>query len=135
MMSVSERNMKIIIEDRDAFEKVEIEADSLLIEVVYANLVSNAIKYGRRGGEISLGFKEKEKIFIFNVRNEGEGIPQNKLEEIFGKFVRLDKKSPLKGSGLGLYNTREIVERHGGEIWAESEERKGANFIFALPKD
>ena len=106
-----------------------------MIEVVYANLVSNAIKYGSKGSEISLGFRGNGKSFIFNVRNEGEGIPQNKLEEIFGKFIRLHKKSPLKGSGLGLYNTREIIERHGGKIWAESKEGEWANFIFTLPKD
>jgi len=135
MMSASEKRMKITIEDRDAFEKLEIEADSILIEVVYANLVSNAIKYGRKGSEISLGFRKNGKSFIFSVRNEGEGIPPDKLEDIFGKFVRLDKKSPLKGSGLGLYNTREIIERHGGKIWAESEEGKWANFIFTLPQN
>jgi PAS domain S-box-containing protein len=133
MMNTKEKNMKIIIENQEAFKKVQIEADSLLIDVVYTNLVSNAIKYGRRGGKISLGFKKKEKSFIFNVRNEGKGINKNKLEEVFGKFVRLDEKSPLKGSGLGLYNTKGIIERHGGKIWVESEEGKWVNFIFTLP--
>jgi len=128
--------MRFNIENQEDFEKLEIMADSLLIEVVYANLVTNAIKYGKEGGEISLGFKENEKSLIFNVKNEGDGIPQDKLEVIFKKFVRLvDEKSPLKGSGLGLYNTKKITEIHDGRIWAESEEGKWVNFIFALPKD
>ncbi len=135
MMSANEKKMKITIENQKAFEKVEIEADSLLIDVVYTNLVSNAIKYGREGGGISLGFNENEKSFTFNVRNEGKGIPQKKLKTVFGKFMRLDEKSPLKGSGLGLYNTKAVIERHGGKIWAESEEGKWANFIFTLPKN
>lgn len=135
MMNVNEKKMKISIENKKAFEKVEIEADPLLMDVVYTNLVTNAIKYGRGGGEISLGFKENEKGFIFNVRNQGEGIPQNKLEAVFEKFMRLDEKSPLKGSGLGLYNTKAVIERHGGKIWAESEQGKWANFTFTLPKN
>jgi len=135
MMNANEKKMKITIENKKAFEKVEIEADPLLIDVVYTNLVTNAIKYGREGGKISLGFEENEKSFTFNVRNEGEGIPQNKLEAVFAKFMRLDEKSPLKGSGLGLYNSKGVIEKHGGEIWAESEQGKWANFIFTLPKD
>ena len=134
-MNANEKRMKITIENKKAFEMVEIEADPLLLDVVYTNLVSNAIKYGREGGEISLGFKENEKGFSFNVRNEGEGIPQNKLETVFEKFMRLDEKSPLRGSGLGLYNTREVIVRHGGKIWAESEQGKWVKFIFTLPKN
>jgi PAS domain S-box-containing protein len=134
MMGVNEKKMTITLENREAFERVEIEADPLLMETVYANLLSNAIKYGRVGGEISLGFKEGEHGFTFYVRNQGDGIPPDKLEAVFGKFTRLHEDYPLKGSGLGLYNTKEIIERHGGRIWAESEEGKWANFLFVLPK-
>jgi len=134
-MNANEKGMKISVENRKGFERVEIEADPLLLDVVYTNLVSNALKYGREGGEISLGFKENEKGFTLSVRNEGEGIPQNKLEAVFEKFMRLDEKSPLRGSGLGLYNTREVIVRHGGKIWAESEQGKWVKFIFTLPKN
>ncbi|MDX1778348.1 MAG: ATP-binding protein, partial [Thermodesulfobacteriota bacterium] len=79
---------------------------------------------------------EKEECYRFNVKNEGPGIPEDKLAAVFEKFVRIDYKELGKqlGTGLGLYNTKEIIEKHGGTIWAESEEGKWANFIFEIPK-
>jgi signal transduction histidine kinase len=134
MMRANEKKMTITLENREAFEGLVIEADPVLMETVYANLLSNAIKYGRQEGDISLGFREAKQDWSFYVRNEGDGISEDKLQTVFGKFTRLQETHQLKGSGLGLYNTKEIIERHGGRIWAESEEGKWVNFVFTLPK-
>ena len=134
-MRLEEKGMHLRIENESRFREIEVEADPVLIMVVYTNLISNAIRYGKTGGEITIGYWEDEKNYYFYVKNEGKGIPKDKLSVIFEKFVRLEEETQIKGSGLGLYNTKEIIERHGGKIWAESEEGKWANFIFTLPKE
>ena len=134
---LSIKQMQVVIEERGKLEKMEITADPILMRIVFSNLVTNAIKYGRTGGIINLGFQEQDDTRRFHVKNEGPGIPKDKLMTIFDKFVRIDIKELGKqmGTGLGLYNTKEIIEKHGGKIWAESEEGKWADFIFVLPKD
>lgn len=130
------RDISFTIENEGKFEGVEVYADPVMLRIVYNNLVTNAIKYGARGKQISFGVKDGGEFYRFNVKNEGEGIPQDKLEAIFEKFVRIEGKSKSKewGTGLGLYNAREIIKKHGGRIWAESVEGKWANIIFTLPK-
>ena len=130
------KNMKIEIEGKDRLEQLSLTADPILMRIVFSNLITNAIKYGISGGMITLGFQEKEGCYRFYVKNEGPGIPENKLAAVFEKFVRIDYKELGKqlGTGLGLYNTKEIIEKHGGTIWAESEEGKWANFIFEIPR-
>ena len=134
---LSIKQMQVVIEERGKLETMEITADPILMRIVFSNLVTNAIKYGRAGGIINLGFQEQDDTRRFHVKNEGPGIPKDKLMTIFDKFVRIDIKELGKqmGTGLGLYNTKEIIEKHGGKIWAESEEGKWADFIFVLPKD
>ena len=134
---LSIKNMKVVIEERGKLEKLSITADPILMRIVFSNLITNAIKYGKTGGIINLGFQEQDDTRRFHVKNEGPGIPKYKLETIFDKFVRIDIKELGKqmGTGLGLYNTKEIIEKHGGKVWAESEEGKWADFIFVLPKD
>ena len=135
---LSIKKMRVVIEEREQLEKLEITADPILMRIVFSNLITNAIKYGKTGGEINLGLQEQNAYsYRFHVKNEGPGIPRDKLEIIFGKFVRIDIKELGKqlGTGLGLYNTKEIIEKHGGKIWAESEEGEWADFIFILPKE
>jgi len=130
------KNMKIDFEGREKIEQLTVTADPILMRIVFSNLITNAIKYSITGGKITLGFREKNGCYRFNVKNEGPGIPENKLTLVFEKFVRIDYKELGKqlGTGLGLYNTKEIIEKHGGTIWAESEEGKWADFIFEIPK-
>jgi signal transduction histidine kinase len=129
--------MKVEIEERDALQELQITADPILMRIVFSNLLTNAIKYGRAGGMIHIGYREDSDRYRFHVKNEGPGVPQDKLKTVFEKFVRIDYKELGKqlGTGLGLYNTKEIIEKHGGTIWAESEEGKGADFIFEIPKE
>ena len=131
------RKMEVILENEEAFRKVEAVADPVLLRVVFSNLIGNAIKYGREGAKIWCGFREEPADFLFYVKNEGQGIPADKLARVFEKFARLDGELERKqrGTGLGLFNAKEIVEKHGGKIWAESAEGKWANFLFTIPKD
>jgi len=134
--TLESRRMTVKIENEEAFRRVEIEADPVLLRIVFSNLIGNAIKYGREGGTIWCGFREEPGEFRFYVKNEGRGIPKEQLTKVFEKFSRLtgDLERRRGGTGLGLFNAKEIVERHGGRIWAESQEGEWANFIFTIPK-
>ncbi|MCK4379428.1 MAG: ATP-binding protein, partial [Deltaproteobacteria bacterium] len=104
--------------------------------IVFSNLFNNAIKYGSSEGKIIYGVEIQEKGLRFHVWNEGPGIAEDKINQVFRRFQRLkDKNIPeQKGIGLGLYNVKEIVELHGGKIWVESEYGKWVDFIFWLPE-
>jgi signal transduction histidine kinase len=117
-------------------EDLEVYADNTLLRVVYDNLISNAVKYGREGGRIELDARSGEDQHTLSVFNEGRGISPEQKPKLFKKFSRLDSPeySKEKGTGLGLYICREIVAEHGGEIWAESEEGEWVRFSFTLPK-
>jgi two-component system NtrC family sensor kinase len=131
------KKMRLIIENEADLRELELYADPTLMRIVFSNLITNAIKYGFEGGTITVGHDEDAGAYRFHVRNEGYGIPRDKREVIFDKFVRLDMKELGRqvGTGLGLYNTKEIVEKHGGRIWAESDQGKWADFFFILPRD
>jgi two-component system NtrC family sensor kinase len=113
-----------------------VKADPDLLKIIMENLLSNAIKYGREGGEIRITADEDEENWRISVWNEGEGIPERELPRLFSKFTRLKTESSKKGrgSGLGLFITKEMVEKQGGKIWAESEFGRWAMFSFILPK-
>jgi two-component system phosphate regulon sensor histidine kinase PhoR len=110
--------------------------DSNRIDQVLANLVDNAIKYGRVQGKVVVGGKkiDGEKIEIY-VRDDGPGIPQESLDRVFERFYRVDKARSRDqgGTGLGLSIVKHIVQAHGGKVWVESELGKGATFYFTLP--
>jgi len=112
-----------------------VNADPTLIRIVYDDLLSNAVKYGREGGTILLEAEESDDGVTLNVRNDGEGIPAEKKSQLFQRFSRLDTPSATgkKGTGLGLYICKEIVEKHGGKIWADSKSGEWVKFSFTLP--
>ncbi|MGE5254881.1 MAG: sensor histidine kinase, partial [Planctomycetaceae bacterium] len=130
------RRMKVVLENEEAFRRVKEEADPVLLRIVFSNLIGNAIKYGREGGTIWAGFREEPTDLLFYIRNEGRGIPADKVNVVFDKFARLEGELERRrsGTGLGLFNAKQIIEKHGGRIWAESEEGKWAQFLFTLPK-
>jgi two-component system NtrC family sensor kinase len=130
--SLEEREMHLV--DRLP-EDLEVYADSDLLRVVYDNLLSNAIKYGEEGGTIALDASLGEDEVTLSVYNEGQGIPPEQMPRLFKKFSRLDSPeyAKEKGTGLGLFICREIVEEHGGQIWADSEEGEWVRFSFTLP--
>jgi two-component system NtrC family sensor kinase len=113
-----------------------VNADRDLLRIVYDNLIANAIKYGREGGRIVIAGESEQAIERLSVFNEGSGIAQDKLGLLFQKFSRLPNPeyAGKKGTGLGLYICHEIIEKHGGKIWAESEVGKWTRFVFTLPR-
>jgi two-component system NtrC family sensor kinase len=130
------RRMEVILDNGESLRRVEGEADPVLLRIVFDNLIGNAVKYGKEGGKVWIGFREDPEELLFYVKNEGRGIPPDKLNLVFDKFARLEGELERRrrGTGLGLFNAKQIVEKHGGRIWAESEEGKYANFLFTLPR-
>ena len=131
------RKIAVVLENEETFRKLEALADPVLLRIVFSNLIGNALKYGREGGRIWCGMRDEPEEWLFYIKNEGRGIPADKLAVVFEKFARLEGELERhsRGTGLGLLNARVIVEKHGGRIWAESEEGAWANFLFTLPKE
>ncbi|MBN1558276.1 MAG: cache domain-containing protein [Lentisphaerae bacterium] len=130
---LEERGMRV---DNRIGADVTVHADGNMIREVFENLLSNALKYGRAGGAIELTAEPRDGFVEFCVRNEGDGIPPDKMDRLFTKFSRLEdagKAGAGKGTGLGLFITRHVVEAHGGTIRAESEYGRWAAFRFTLP--
>jgi len=105
------------------------------IKLVIQNLLENAIRYTKSGGEILVSLRHLKKEIEFSVRDTGIGIPKNQQARVFTKFFRAANviRMETEGSGLGLFITKNIIEAHGGKIWFESEEGKGTTFYFTLP--
>jgi two-component system sensor histidine kinase VicK len=103
------------------------------------NLLENAIRYNIDNGEVFVRVDHVEgKPFVqVSVRDTGIGIPPEAIDKLFKKFFRADNatQSQTEGSGLGLYISKNIVNAHGGELWAESELGRGTIMRFTLPTD
>ena len=110
-----------------------VNADEPRIEQVLVNLIHNAVKFTRPGGEIVLLAEAGKGVVRFAVKDTGAGIPAEDVPRIFERFYRVDKSRAGGGTGLGLSISRHIIESHGGEIWVESVEGKGSVFFFTLP--
>ncbi len=112
-----------------------VTADRSKLKRVLDNLISNAIKYGRPGGEIILAAEEYEKGLVIQVSDNGKGISTQALHHVFDSFFRADsaRSSSVPGSGLGLAICRSIVDSHHGKIWLTSEEGEGTRAFIYLP--
>jgi two-component system NtrC family sensor kinase len=116
---------------------VVLHADVNMVREVFENLIGNAIKYGRDGGALEISARPLDGFVEFVVRNEGDGIPPDKIGNLFQKFSRIestDRDRAKRGTGLGLFITKNIVEAHGGRICAESRIGEWTEFIFTLPR-
>jgi two-component system phosphate regulon sensor histidine kinase PhoR len=110
-----------------------VNIDLQRLEQVLVNLIHNAVKFTRAGGEIVLLAEKGIGEVRFAVRDTGIGIPEEDVSRIFERFYRVDKSRAGSGTGLGLSIAKHIVEAHGGKIWAESVERQGSTFYFTIP--
>ncbi|HET7186680.1 MAG TPA: PAS domain-containing sensor histidine kinase, partial [Gemmatimonadaceae bacterium] len=113
---------------------VELWVDAARIEQVVTNLIGNAANFAPTASTITLTARDEEDQVRITVRDEGPGIPADKLESIFEPFVKVDGgETKERGAGLGLFLCRAIVTQHGGRIWAESSP-KGTTVSFTIPK-
>ena len=115
---------------------IQLKGSPSLLEIVYRNLFGNALKYRHPNGKIAYGVVEQTDCYIFNVWNEGPGVSPDQATKIFDKFYRVHDETTRekRGTGLGLYNIRKIIEAHGGRIWCETKPGEWINFLFSLPK-
>jgi signal transduction histidine kinase len=114
----------------------DLSIDLEKIRVVLQNLVENAIKYTDKGGRIVISVSKNDNDMVeVRVKDTGIGIPQSEQEKIFEKFYRATNAKTIHavGTGLGLFTTKAIIERHGGAMWFESIEGEGTTFFFTLP--
>jgi signal transduction histidine kinase len=112
-----------------------IEIDVDMIRRVTINLLENAIKYTRSGGQVSIKAEVQSGEIVVSVQDNGPGISVQNQQRLFEKFSRIHHEGRPKGLGLGLAFCRLAVNAHGGKIWLESEEGQGSTFIFSLPLD
>jgi len=129
---LAEKGMQV---ETDLPDDLITQADPSLLQTVYENLLTNATKYGRSGGQIKVWGKRLNGMLEMHVWNEGQGVAPDELDLLFGKFCRLaPPEQQERGTGLGLFIDREIVRKHGGEIRAESKFGEWIDFIFTLPR-
>lgn len=131
--SVGMRGITIKIEGRE--NPFKIVADGQKIRSVIQNLLDNATKYIPNAGEISIKIEKDEKQAKFTIKDSGIGIPSRAHEKIFTLFYRAPNATQTEtdGSGAGLYLSKKIIKKHGGDMWFESEEGKGTTFYFTIP--
>jgi signal transduction histidine kinase len=114
----------------------KVRGDPDKVRQILINLLSNAIKFTPEGGHILLECEEDDQMVRIVVRDDGAGIPPDKLDAIFEPFVQVsrDYASPQQGTGLGLSISRELARRMGGDLTVSSEYRKGSRFTLSLPR-
>jgi signal transduction histidine kinase len=129
-------NQHTIEVDVDDAADAAVRGDRDHREQVLDNLVTNAIKFSPDGGTIRVGVHCDGDDVLLSVQDSGVGISPNQLDAIFGLFYQAEDPVSRRtgGMGLGLYISKEIVTRHGGRIWAESEPNQGSTFTVALPR-
>lgn len=115
---------------------IRVNANKIWVKAVFRNLFRNAIKYGGKGCTIAFGFEDHISHYRLNVYNSGSQIPEEHRSKLFTKFGRIgaEGKDAPDGIGMGLYLIKEIIRKHGGDIWYEAKP-DGSDFVFTLAKE
>ena len=113
-----------------------LEADPKVIEIALDNIISNSVKYTNIGGSISIKVKDNKKNVVIRVSDTGLGIPENQKHFIFQKNFRADnaQNSGHEGMGMGLYLTKFVLNKIGGEVWLDTRNKHRTTFCVAIPK-
>lgn len=129
-----EKNIEIIV-SRENNDTPLITCDKKMIIIVLQNLIENAIKYSNENDKILITINKKNNELEVSISDNGIGIEDSEQDKIFSKFFRASnaKDKNIIGSGLGLFSTKIIIEKHKGKIWFEKNNDKGMRFIFTLP--
>lgn len=133
-IEAEEKNMRVCLHCED--RSTAIHADMRRLKRVFINLLDNAIQYSDAGGKVDITFRltgDGGDELLFAIEDEGIGIPPLKLASIFEPLYKVGKKESKRGTGLGLYFCKVIVDAHCGKIWAENRPEKGAVFYITLP--
>lgn len=133
---LARRKMHVDIKLTKDTRRIDLVADRELLKIVFVNLFTNALKYGEEGTTIRVDARLVSEGVQISVTNRGSGVPEDQLVRIFDKFTRAEdpEAGTARGTGLGLFNTRWIVEAHQGRIWAESALGEWFRVRFVLPK-
>jgi len=125
----------VTIEVAMASPALTVEGEAGKLEIALGNLIKNAVTFSEPGGRVAVCAESEPGYIKMSVRDEGIGIPESDLPRVFERFYQVERHLTRKhgGMGLGLAVAKAMIEMHGGQIWAESEEGKGSTFIFRLP--
>lgn len=112
-------------------------ADTILLQQVWVNLISNAIKYSRKKQNpyVEIGSAKSENETTYYIKDNGAGFSMDYADKLFGVFQRLHSEGEFEGTGIGLAIVQRIIVKHGGRVWAEAKINEGATFYFTLPDD
>ena len=124
---IRDKKMSLILKCNE--ESILLVADKLRLSQVFLNIINNAINVAQQGEIIVFLERQDDNTVLVRITDNGPGIPSNLKDKIFNKFVTGSKS----GTDLGLYICKNIIEKHGGKIWAENNKNKGANFNFTIP--
>ncbi len=126
------KQQKLTFEEK---KNIRVYADKFRIYQVLTNLITNAIKYSKSGTEIEVKIKKWHGNATVSVQDFGIGIVKDQQKKIFDRLYQVndDNEKTFPGFGMGLYISQEIIRRHKGKIWVESEKGKGSTFFFSLP--
>lgn len=119
--------------DSDFRQAYWVNGDTFQLQRVFNNLITNAINHSLRGHQVEISITCKNNDYQVKILDEGLGIPDQDLPHLFERFYQGNDDHQAKGTGLGLYLSRQIIEAHGGRIWAEQRSPQGAIFAFCLP--
>jgi len=131
---ISTPSKKLTIETRFETTDIIVNADHLMLTQCFANLIDNAIKYSHAEVLIILGLTVTGNSIEISFKDNGIGIPAEKISNIFDKYSRVDHQAKVGGFGIGLNYVKTIIEKHGGHIRVKSEPGTGSEFIVSLPK-
>ncbi|MDP2913129.1 MAG: ATP-binding protein [Candidatus Omnitrophota bacterium] len=130
------KNKSIIVKTSIAPGVDIIRGAQVYIEETIANLLANSVKYTPEGGRIDIALEDRGADVLIRITDTGIGIPKDEIGKVFDEFYRATnaRLAEKSGTGLGLSIAKQVVARHGGKIWVESEEGRGASFSITLPK-